>query len=864
MIETIAEQIGIRISDRIHLPPRQPSYLPPPEKLHEDVRVYLTRKYPNGLYSHQSRAISTALDGKDVCLSTSTASGKSLVFMSAAADLLKREQHARVVAFYPVRALIQDQFEKWKAMLDPLGFSVGFIDGSVATNLRSDIFLRHRVVLMTPDVAHAWFMSSLGDERVCLVRKNLGLVVLDEAHVYDGVFGTNMAFFLRRFQAACAPARFICSTATLGHSNDFIFQLTGRNMVEFGASQEGADIPKKSVWVARLNGNQGFQVSARLLKTLAQQYPKRFLAFADSRKMVELITAAAHRVDRTANEVAKDEALEELADETANQIVPYRAGYESEDRQRIQSSLADGRLRGVVSTSALELGLDIGEVSLVVLLTTPPSMKAFWQRIGRAGRRDSGECLLLDTVGTITGSPEGIRGYIKRPIEPNWLYLPNRYIQYTNALCAAQERQDAGDLYDANQFKSLPESFGKFIEEETNPTQMLPADLFALKQRASGTGPHREFPLRSGIEKSFKVESQQRPLGNLTFSQLLREAYPGAVYYYMARAFRVVSVNHSAGEVLAQPERRYTTQPLTQVMVFPDLNGGLHRLQTGGNGFVAEAEMQVSERVLGFKEKRGSIEQTHNYGIGSPHSQRPLQRFIKTTGACWFFPETLVMSDAVATRVLEAFCREFAIQPRDLGIGRFHVQQSPLATGPLQGICIFDSTHGSLRLTERLGEFFPKVIWSARKAAEHEMTGGVPGNHALAFKIFSVLADHLSERPVGPVTPVAGVLETTPEWLEVIVSGETAIYVSDGTEASEVEVLKCFFSPQGLKYELKHPTPGVRWTVGSPFIQPMNGITKMMLYNPNTGEEKPKLRMMLPRSGGIFCRPYRAWKLFDD
>jgi DEAD/DEAH box helicase domain-containing protein len=840
MIETIAEQIGIRISDQIHLPPRQPAYLPPPDKLHEDVRAYLSQKYPNGLYSHQSKAISTVLEGKDVCLSTSTASGKSLVFMSVAADLLKRERHTRVIAFYPVRALIQDQFEKWKAMLDPLGFSVGFIDGSVATSLRSDILLRNRVVLMTPDVAHAWFMSSLGDARASFVRKTLRLVVLDEAHVYDGVFGTNMAFFLRRFQAVCAPARFICSTATLGQPNDFIFQLTGRNTVEFGADQEGSNTPEKSVWVARLNGNQGFEVSARLLKALAKEYPKRFLAFADSRKMVELITAAAQRVDRTANEVAKDEALEELADETANQIVPYRAGYDSEDRQLIQSSLADGRLRGVVSTSALELGLDIGEVSLVVLLTTPPSMKAFWQRIGRAGRREAGECLVLDSLGTVAGSVDGVRGYIKRPIEPNWLYLPNRYIQYTNALCAAQERLDAGDLYDGNHFKNLPEAFGKFIEEETCPTQMLPADLFALKQRASGTGPHQEFPLRSGVEKNFKVQSPQRLLGNLSFSQLLREAYPGAVYYYMARPFRVVSVNHSAGEVLAQPERRYTTQPLTQVMVFPDLNGGLHRLQTGGGGFVAEAEMQVSERVLGFKEKRGSTEQTYNYGIGSPHAQRPLQRFIRTTGVCWFFPDTQVMSDVVATRVLEAFCSEFAVQPRDLGIGRFHVQQSPLATGPLQGVCIFDSTHGSLRLTERLGEFFPKVIWAARKAAELETAGGIPGNHVMALKIFCVLADSLATRPVGPAVPITGTLGETPEWLEVIANGETAIYVSNGTDATEVEIVQCFFSPQGMKYELKHSSPGVRWTVEAPFIQPMNGLTKMMLYNSNTGEQKPK------------------------
>lgn len=244
-LEGIIASVGLRLNDQLELPARQASFEPAPESLHSDVREYLQAKFPGGLYSHQSRAIAASLDGKDICLSTSTASGKSLVFMSVAGDFLKRERNVRVVAFYPVRALIQDQLGKWKSMLDPLGFSVGFIDGSVDTKQRGEILLHHRVLLMTPDVAHAWFMSSLADERVALVRKNLGLLILDEAHVYDGVFGTNMAYFLRRLQAVCKPARLICSTATLGQPNDFILQLTGRETVEIGTQQEGSGIPKK-------------------------------------------------------------------------------------------------------------------------------------------------------------------------------------------------------------------------------------------------------------------------------------------------------------------------------------------------------------------------------------------------------------------------------------------------------------------------------------------------------------------------------------------------------------------------------------------------------------------------------------------
>ena len=836
MIDTFAQQVGIRITDQTELPPRTATFLQPPPELHADVRRYLDQRFPNGLYGHQSKAIAASLAGNDICLSTSTASGKSLVFMSAAADLLKRDGHARVVAFYPVRALIQDQLEKWKQMVEPLGFSVGSIDGSVETSQRSIILLRHRVVLMTPDVAHAWFMSNLPDKNVGLVRKYLGLIILDETHVYDGVFGSNMAFFLRRFQAVCKPARLICSTATLGQPNNFVLQLTGRQTVQFGADQEGTAVPKKTIFVARFDGKKGFETSAMLLKALARQYTGRFIAFADSRKMVELMTAAAHRAER--NPAAPDDGtLDDLADETANQLVPYRAGYESDDRNRIQQALGAGQLRGVVSTSALELGLDIGEVSLVVLLTTPPTMKAFWQRLGRAGRRNEGQCLLLDTVGMASLTPGGVRDYLKRPIEPNWLYLPNRFIQYTNALCATQERQDAGELYDSSHFATLPLQFAKFVEQELNPTEMLAPDLFALRQRSQGAGPQREFPLRSGVERNFKVECQQSPMGNLTFPQVLREAYPGAVYYYMARPFRIIRVNHQAGEILAQREARYTTQPITQVMVFPDLVNGLQRLLVGEGSFVAEAEMQVSERVLGFKEKRGPNETTHDYGVGSPHSQRPLQRFIRTTGVCWFFPNNAVMSDVVAQQILAAFCREFAVQSRELGIGRFHVQQSPLGTGPLQGICIFDATHGSMRLTERLGENFAPVVRAAHLTAAGDGVGGISLNAIQALSALCSLTDSLTEKTTQQGQVLQQPAGSTSEWLEVVAPNEKVLLVS-GTEASEATVTRYFFSPEGLKYQLLHENPGVVWTIKATDIQPLAGITKMLLYNPSSGEEK--------------------------
>ena len=180
---------------------RQPKFLPIPSCLHESVRNLIALSYPDGLYGHQTEAIDAGLKGHNICLATSTASGKSLVYMALAADMILRDNHSRVIAFYPARALIQDQLGKWEAVLKPLNLSFGFIDGSLPVPKRNAVLDQSRVVLMTPDVAHAWLMSNLKVREIRYFLRNIKLLILDEAHIYEGVFGTNMAYFLRRFQA---------------------------------------------------------------------------------------------------------------------------------------------------------------------------------------------------------------------------------------------------------------------------------------------------------------------------------------------------------------------------------------------------------------------------------------------------------------------------------------------------------------------------------------------------------------------------------------------------------------------------------------------------------------------------------------
>jgi DEAD/DEAH box helicase domain-containing protein len=185
-IVAVLRASGLSLQETLTLPGREATNLPIPEGLHPKLSRELHRLYPGGLYSHQSEAIRMLAEGSDVCLATPTASGKSLVFMALAAHVTLQDRFAKVLALYPAKALIQDQLTKWQSFMGPFGVRVGFIDGSVPPSERERILSASRVVAMTPDVAHAWLMSRLAQKEVSGFLNKLSLLVLDEAHVYDG------------------------------------------------------------------------------------------------------------------------------------------------------------------------------------------------------------------------------------------------------------------------------------------------------------------------------------------------------------------------------------------------------------------------------------------------------------------------------------------------------------------------------------------------------------------------------------------------------------------------------------------------------------------------------------------------------
>jgi DEAD/DEAH box helicase domain-containing protein len=277
-------------------------------------------------------------------------------------------------------------------------------------------------------------------------------------------------------------------------------------------------------------------------------------------------------------------------------------------------------------------------------------------------------------------------------------------------------RTDSGA--DAPPYRSLPASFRVLLDNELEPRASIADDLYPLKQRGV-SDPHLEFPIRHGTERTFQVtDYQQTPLGSVTFTQVLREAYPGAVYWYLARPLRVRHFDHRNGRIVVAREKRVSTRPTLQSMVFPTFQSTL-ALRMSDAGFVAEVPVQVSARVLGFTEQRGRAKTEHRYG-----PSRPGTRASSTTSsrppACAGTSRRSAAS-ARTPRVGAARLLRGGGGPRGgRRVGTFHAKSSPLGPGVRQGVCVFDASDGSLRLTQHLLARFDEVIARAIELAAQD------------------------------------------------------------------------------------------------------------------------------------------------
>lgn len=856
---------GWDLAGELALPPRGASFADPCLlPLAEQPANFLRRRHPGGIFEHQDAALRVALARGNVCMATGTSSGKSLVFQTTALQRLAEDPNARILAIYPMKALGNEQEDRWRTALEEAGVAgkVARIDGSVKRAQRPALLRGARVAIMTPDVIHAWLTTSLSQAGVQAFLKNLQLVVVDEIHTYTGVFGSNSALLFRRLQHLLAffsaRPQWIAASATLADAPHLLMQLFGLQFSVIGADEDSSARHPVDIKLVRVPTDADYLSSvATLLEQLASSGTRRFIAFVDSRKQTEQLAAILARgLHAAEDDELDDEQIEHLE---RLDVLPYRAGYEAPDRDLIQKRLSEGTLPGVISTSALELGLDIPSLDTAVLIGVPRSSTSLHQRIGRIGRHGPGQVIVISSGDlydeAIMSEPQEL---LQRPHADPALYLENRRIQYIHALCLARpggEHDSAMTLINGpteRPFVSTvtwPEGFMDLCRDER--IGQLPADLQSMKIEA-GEAPHYAFPLRD-VERQFKIElregSDKRDLGQVSYSQLLREAYPGAIYYYTAKPYRVASVKLDAKTVRVRREKAFHSKPTSiPTRVYPNLQGdAVFAGVCHGDLNVLESEVQIREALCGYRERRGPNEFSTAYPTNS-----------EKTGVFWFqpffgrtfFSSAITIShpaldaspattQAAADYLYEAFLMAVPVERRDVGVA---VDIHRVARGPLDEgrrfIALYDQTYGSLRISGRVLEddLLPELLTTALQLCEEDDSAeSAPAARILLRKLNGSLSQPASESWWSSTPRVVAGANV----VSVIMPGSVGLQLLHDNREFYVESV--FYKPTGLHYRGHHEATkyGVDEILPADHLAPLEGESKMGLYDLETGELRP-------------------------
>jgi DEAD/DEAH box helicase domain-containing protein len=382
------------------LPAREAQYGPYPGSLHEQLQRGMANRGMRGLFTHQAEAIEAALQGQHVAVVTPTASGKSLCYLLPILDSMLRDPDATALMLFPTKALAQDQLHELRQLSDAVEVDLKTFtyDGDTPPGARTALRQSGQVVLTNPDMLHTGILP----HHTSWVRLFSGLrfVVLDELHTYRGVFGSHVANVVRRLDRICAfygsSPTYICSSATIANPGQLAELLLGRPVLV--VDRNGAPAPTRRFLVLnppvvepRLGIRRSANLEARRIVPDLVRAGAQTIAFGQTRLQVELLLNYLER------ELEHDGRG--AGGQKAGAVRAYRGGYLPLERRAIESGLRSGAVRCVVSTSALELGIDIGRLDAAVLVGYPGTIASLWQRMGRAGRRGGSALQLLITGG---------------------------------------------------------------------------------------------------------------------------------------------------------------------------------------------------------------------------------------------------------------------------------------------------------------------------------------------------------------------------------------------------------------------------------------------------------------------------------
>jgi len=617
------------------LPGRPGRPVPLPRDLHLQLTEALAMQGIRQVWTHQAECWEAARQREHVIVTTGTASGKSLCFNLPVVDGLLRNPRARAIYLYPTKALAQDQLRRLR-LLCGRKVEVATYDGDTPSEARLVARQKARALLTNPEMIHLSLLPhhELWDDFFF----NLEYVVIDEAHTYRGVFGSNVANVLRRLRRVASfygsEPQFILASATIRNACEHATQLTGLDVTH--VCGDGAPSGRRKVvfWEPplahdelNLRRSQNSE-AAELLSHLVTN-SVRSICFTKSRRNAELVYQMT--VDR----------LKETNAGLAARVSPYRAGYTPEQRRKIEQLLFSGQVLAVVSTSALELGIDIGALDASITVGYPGTVASLWQQWGRAGRA-KGESLAVFIAGNdaleqfFVKHPEAL---LEREVEAAAIDFANPFIHLHHLAAAAYE----GPLT-AEDHRFFGDGLPIALDAGVNDGTLRHAKR-AWFFRGSGS-PAMAVSLRSASGASFTIVEEET--GNIVGTEGSETAFsalhPGAVYLHMGDSYLVDRLDIESRIALVRPFwGTYQTLPRrdTDTRI---LREGLS--DTHGPLSLHLGDIVVTTRVVAFQKKALGGDRV----LGTEELDLPSQEFV--TEAMWFtIPPELLSTESDLLRL---------------------------------------------------------------------------------------------------------------------------------------------------------------------------------------------------------------------
>jgi len=582
----------------------------------------------SALYSHQAKALNAILAGKNVMIATPSASGKTLCYHLATLDALLHDKDSRALYIFPTKALAQDQLRSLKQIAHPLSLrargeaippeAMATFDGDTPQNDRANIRKQAKIVLTNPDMLHLGILPN--HQSWSRLFRNLKYVVIDETHIYRGVFGSHVANVVRRLRRLCtfygAKPQFICCSATIANPQEHAQNIVG---LPFEAIvEDGSPHGEKyfTFWnppvidEAKTSRRSSNSEAAFLLGELVQK-GIRGLVFASTRKLTELIYIYTQ---------------EQLSPSLRDKISPYRAGYLPEDRRRIEHQFFDGELLGLVATTALELGINIGDLDATVLTGYPGSIASAWQQAGRSGRST------YSSLSFLIAQENPLDQYLMR--NPDFFFSKNfdnaiinpdnPYILKPHLLCAAWE-------------KPVEDKDKEFFGPDTGTMLTELEQEGRLRKRyerwhpaPSISYPAQDINIRATSGQNYAVMDGREGclLETVEASVAFFQVHPGAIYLHQGESYLIKELDLARRIAWAEPR---SVDYYTQTMEIHDIRVTRLLEKKDCHGVkVYFGDVDVTITVVGFKRKKQFTEEV----IEEEPLDLPAQNF--PTKALWF------------------------------------------------------------------------------------------------------------------------------------------------------------------------------------------------------------------------------------